>query len=119
MFNLLKPEVPRSPFDEQDMLMGMLRNDPRIMSHVWGAQIYDLQRIERDEDKAHELINDILVDIGQRFADDPETVSRILRTMMVNYYVGIEVTKVPAFDRIHGIIAHYVDQNHPHIEVYQ
>lgn len=123
MFKFFKskvsPVTPLAPFDERDMVWGILRNDPKIMSHVWGAQIHSLQHVKQDDDAVHELINDIVENIVQRFADKPETLSRILRTMMVTYDIKINPTRVPSFDRIHSLISGYVWQNYRDIQVYQ
>ena len=123
MFKLFKakvsPVTPEAPFDEQEIVMGVLRNDHKIMSHVWGAQIHGLQHVNRDQDGAQKLINDVLESITQRFANDPESLSRIMRTMIKTYHVKIDPTQVPVFDRLHGIIGDYVLNHHRDIQVYQ
>ena len=120
MFNLFRKTkpLPEIPFTEQDMLMGILTNDPRIMSHVWGREIYRAQQIDRDETRAQDQIDQVLNEIGRRYSDDPITLSRVLRTMIVVYDVEIS-TKNRSWPSIHQAIAGYVEQNHHEIEVYQ
>ena len=120
MFNLFRKTkpLPEIPFTEQDMLMGILTNDPRIMSHVWGREIYRAQQIDRDEARAQDQIGQILDEISRRYSDDPITLSRVLRTMIVIYGVKIS-TKNSSWPGIHNSIADYVEQNHHEIEVYQ
>lgn len=123
MFGLGKKAKPAELFpmlfDEQEMLMGMLKNDPRVMSHVWGQEVYYLQHIERDDEKAQRRIDEILQVLCERYSEDPATLSRILRTMVKSYSIDIKPAEVSCFDRVYNIISAHVARNHSDIEEYQ
>jgi len=106
-------------FDEKEMLIGVLKNDPRVMSHVWGQEIYRLQRVDKDQSRAQDRLNCILTELADRYPQDPETVSRILRTMVKSYSIDIDTAKVPCFERVYNIISAHVARNHNDIEEYQ
>ena len=42
-------------FDQKDMVIGVLKNDPRIMSHVWGQELQELQSRDRKDHRAQSL----------------------------------------------------------------
>ena len=105
-------------FDKNDLLIGVLRNDPRVMSHVWGQELYGLQQVARDRDRAQDRVDQILADLCERYRNDPETVCRILRTMIVTYDIEID-TQIQTFPALHDLIFDYLARHHREIEVYQ
>jgi hypothetical protein len=106
------------PIDERDLLIGVLRNDARLLSHFWGAQIHYLQRTCRDEDRAQQRLDEILGDACERFASDPGTLARIVRTWLVTYNVEPDATRLESFERFHDLVGNYVIKNHSVIEVF-
>ena len=123
MFGLGKKAKPVASFprlfNEQEMLIGVLKNDPRIMSHVWGQDVYHLQHVKRNDAQAQHRIDEILQVLCDRFSQDPETISRVIRTMLVTYKIDIDTAKVPCFENVHGIIQGYVCNHFNDIKVYE
>jgi len=105
-------------FDQKDVVMGVLKNDPRIMSHVWGQELQELQSRNRKDHRAQSRIDQILTDLCSRYRQDPGTICRVLRTMIVGYDVEID-TKIQTFPALHDIISAYLERHHGSIEVYQ
>ena len=107
------------PIDERDLLIGVLRNDPRILSHFWGAQIHYLQHIQQNNDRAQQRFDEILQAACELFGNDPMTLARIVRTMLVTYDINPDVARLPFLDRFDSLVSRYVIENHKNIKVFE
>jgi hypothetical protein len=96
--------------------MAVLKNDPRMMSHVWGQEVCGIKR--SDAQQAQDRVDQIVQDLCHHYAQDPETICRILRTMIAVYGIDLD-TKAQSFPLLHNTIIDYVSQHHTRIEVYQ
>ena len=116
MFNFRKPAPPAPlSLDGPEVLMAVLKNDPRVMSHVWGQEVLGLQ--QSDANHALARVDEIIHDLCNRYPQDPETICRVLRTMIIVYGIDLD-TKIQSFPVLHNTIVGYIN-NHRDIEVYQ
>jgi len=118
MFNLRRQSKPAGPvFDEKEILMGVLKNDPRVMSHVWGQEVYQLQQTDGDN-RALSRVDEIVENLCNLYPRDPEIICRVLRTMITVYKIKLN-TDIESMPVLHDLISAYLDHHHDTVEVYQ
>lgn len=98
---------------EQELIWNILKSEPITLCHTMAHHL----QIISNKDEFHSQVDEYIHQLLNIF-HDPETLSRIVKTWLVDYQLPIEPHKLESFDRWHDICKNYIVDHSANLESY-